>query len=169
MSVKASQSIRTNFEAVTNSCRCPPNNCHKRLNQGAAFLNHSCSKLRLKLLFDHFQSLLFSPHGFWHGWCNVLQHLSTVWRYKSLWQFFGGKFSIWQNLGPFWAYYVCNWANFHWKKWPNIDKYCRHLVTLLTRVNITPPIGCKFTTTAFQRKRKKKANEKMDAQKERNL
>ena len=35
--------------------------------------------------------------------------ISPLWQnLKSLWQIFEGKFSIWQNLGPILAKFVCN-------------------------------------------------------------
>ena len=50
-----------------------------------------------------------------------------------LWQIFNGLFLIWQNAEPTLANLLHYWANFHCCKWPNLEKYSNHLVTLLWR------------------------------------
>ena len=58
--------------------------------------------------------------------------ISPIWQnLQSLGQFFEGLFIIWEHFGPTLANIVCNWASFHWRKWPNVEKQVSHLVTLV--------------------------------------
>ena len=59
-----------------------------------------------------------------------------LWYFKSLWQFFE-TFTL--HLGNYLTYFgkfLYYWANFHWCKWPNIEKYFCHSVTLVTTDNL---------------------------------
>ena len=35
---------------------------------------------------------------------------------------FEGLFSAWPNCEPTWARLLCNWANYHFCKWPNLNE-----------------------------------------------
>ena len=55
---------------------------------------------------------------------------SPLWpNFKSLRQFLKPSFCIGEIIELTLAIF-CFWANFHWCKWPNIEKYFCHLVTL---------------------------------------
>ena len=67
--------------------------------------------------------VLVEPDGrWWLEWPDLVKfrHFGKI---LGLWQFFEGKFSFWQNLGPILAKFVRNWENFHWWKKPKIEKY----------------------------------------------
>ena len=51
-------------------------------------------------------------------------------KFTSLWQKFNGLFLIWQNAEHTLANLQHYWTNFHCCKWPNLEKYYNHLVTL---------------------------------------
>ena len=57
--------------------------------------------------------------------------ISPFWpKFTNLWQCFDGLFLIWQNSKPTWENLLHYWANFHFCKWPNIERQFNHLVTL---------------------------------------
>ena len=78
--------------------------------------------------------------------------ISPLWQnLKSLWQFFEGKFSIWQHLWPILANFVCSWANFNWWKWSNIEKILQtsgHTViqSCLNLISSTPSRYCRIVS-----------------------
>ena len=50
--------------------------------------------------------------------------ISPLWqKFTSLWTIFDGLFLNWQNAEPTLANWKRFWANFHYCKWPNIEKY----------------------------------------------
>ena len=59
--------------------------------------------------------------------------ISPLWKkFRSLWQIFDGYFLLLQNAEPTLANLRQNWANLHCCKWPNVEKYSNHLVTLIS-------------------------------------
>ena len=52
-------------------------------------------------------------------------------KFTSLWQIFDGLFVIWQNAEPTVEKLYHCWAYFQCCKWPNIEKFCNHLVALM--------------------------------------
>ena len=46
--------------------------------------------------------------------------------------------SIWKKFEPTLANLMCFWANFHCVKWPNIEKWAWHLVTLIVSLLPSP-------------------------------
>ena len=100
------------------------------------------------ILFDiHYRSKTIQILDEWRprvtGW-NYFLHTnicsSSVWPDLAKNRHFGQILKVFVNfwnphfaLGNYWTYFVnflCFWANFHLFKWPNIEKYFCHLVTL---------------------------------------
>ena len=79
--------------------------------------------------------------------CSVTRfgEISPIWQNElRLWQNFDGLISNWQIFESTLAKFLCNWANFHGCKWPNIKKLSRYLVTLSPCRHSFPLGNCSF-------------------------
>ena len=59
----------------------------------------------------------------WHNFATLAKNIN-------LWQCLKGLFAFWISFKPILAQLFCIGANFHFSKWPNIEKQSWHLVTL---------------------------------------
>ena len=80
--------------------------------------------------------------------------ISPIWlKFKTLWQFFEGLFSIWRNPELTLVKFKCYWANSHGCKWAIIEKLTSYLVT---RLQTLPTYVCGPIERIHSQKKRKK-------------